>query len=83
MGDRQGQPPATRSGLAAVAIAAFAVICCAGFPLVAAIAGSLALGTLLGAGTGILAAVMLIALIAIRVRRRRACQTHAPRQTVR
>jgi len=83
MTDRRDQPPAARTARAAVAIAVFAVVCCAGFPLVAAVAGSIALGTLLGTGAGIFGAVMLIALIAIRVRRRRACQAHAPRQTVR
>lgn len=73
-GDPQKES-AARGGPAAVGIAAFAVVCCAAFPLLAALAGGVALGTILGVGAGLVAAAVLVGLIVVRARRRRACQT--------
>ena len=62
-----------RTGLAAFAIAALAVLCCAGGSLLAAGAGGLALGAVLGIAAGVVAVVVLGGLIVLRARRRRAC----------
>lgn len=66
-------------GLAAVGIGALAIACCAGVPLIAAVAaGSVAAGTLLGVGAGLVAAVVLAGVIVLRVRaRRRAAESTA------
>ncbi|MGH2715424.1 MAG: hypothetical protein ACRDM7_16335 [Thermoleophilaceae bacterium] len=66
---------AKQGGLAALGIAAFAVVCCAALPVLAAVAGSVAIGTVLGVGGGILAAVVLVGLAVARTRRRRVCET--------
>ena len=66
---------AAQGGPAAVGIAAFAVVCCAALPLLAALAGSLALGTLLGVGAGIGALALLVMLVVLRTRRRKAGET--------
>ena len=66
-------------GLAALGIAAFAIVCCAALPLLAALAGSVAIGTVLGVGAGLVAAVLLVGLVVALVRRRRACEP--PRAT--
>ena len=67
---------AGKDGLAALAVGALAVGCCAGLPLVAALAGSVAAATLLGVGGGILGAMMLGAVAVYRVRaHRRSCET--------
>ncbi len=50
--------PSGRTGLAAVAVAALAVACCAGGPLLVAVAGSLAVGASIGIGA---AATLLVA----------------------
>ena len=74
--ESQGGPRAgtsSKTGLAAFAIAALAVLCCAGGPLLAAVAGGLALGALLGISAGVVAVVVLGGLIVLRARRRRAC----------
>ncbi len=63
-------------GWAAAGIGALAVVCCAGLPLLVGLAGGLALGTVLGAGAGILAAASLTALALARARRRRARHAH-------
>jgi hypothetical protein len=73
------QPPNDPwSGLAALGIAAFAVVCCTALPLLAALAGSVAIGTVLGVGAGLVAAVVLVGLALARVRRRRACEPPRP-----
>jgi hypothetical protein len=59
-------------GVAAVGVAAVAVLCCAGLPILAALAGSIALGILLGVGAGAVAAVLVVGAIARRARARRA-----------
>lgn len=58
-----------RGGILGIGIAALAIVCCAAFPLLAALAGSVAVGTILGAGAGILAGVALVAVVASRARR--------------
>lgn len=63
-----------RAGLAAVSLAAFAIGCCAALPLVAAFAGSIALGTVLGVGAGVVALTVMVALLVLRARRRAACE---------
>jgi hypothetical protein len=66
------QPPDDPwGGLAALGIAAFAVVCCAALPLLVALAGSVAIGTVLGIGAGLAAAVLLVGVISAGVRRRR------------
>jgi hypothetical protein len=64
-----------KGGLAAVGIGALVVACCAGGPLLAGVAGGLALSTVLGVGAGVLVVVVVTALIVVRARRRRACGT--------
>jgi hypothetical protein len=66
----RGSP--AHGGLAGLGIAAFAVICCAALPLLAALAGSVGIGTVLGAGAGLGAAVLLVGLVAAHGQRRRA-----------
>ena len=61
----------TRNGLAAAAVAVFAVLCCAGLPLLAALAGGVALGTLLGVGAGVLGALVIATVLNARARGRR------------
>jgi hypothetical protein len=51
---RDARAPA-RDGLAGLAIAAVAVGCCAGLPLLLAVASTVAIGTLLGVAAGIVA----------------------------
>jgi hypothetical protein len=63
----------SKTVLAAFGIAALAVLCCVGGPLLAAVAGGLALGALLGIASGVVAVVVLGALIVLRASRRRAC----------
>lgn len=55
-GGRGGQPS---GGFAALAITAMAVACCAAVPVVAALAGGVAIGTLLGVGAGLAATILL------------------------
>lgn len=63
-----------------LAVAALALFGCCGLPLLAALAGSVALGTLLGVGGGVLAAVALVGgVLAWRRARRRACAPCAGR----
>ena len=66
-GERAGDT-ATRERLAAVGVAVFAVVCCAGLPLLAALAGGAALGTLLGVGAGVLGALVIGVALAARRR---------------
>jgi biotin transporter BioY len=63
---RDGEYSVRRNGLAAVAVAVFAVLCCAGLPLLAALVGGVALGTLLGVGAGVLAALVIGVALAAR-----------------
>ncbi len=72
-GDRPS-PSGAKGAVAAIAITVFAVVCCAGLPLLAAAAGSVALGSAIGAGSGIAATVTLVAVVIVRVKRRRACR---------
>jgi hypothetical protein len=58
-------------GIAALGIAMLAIGCCAGVPLIAALVGSVAVGTLLGVGAGIVVAIMLVAAVVVRIRARR------------
>ncbi len=71
----EGSQNSPKMGLAALGIGAFAVVCCAGLPLVAGVLGGVALGSVLGVGAGALAVVVVIALVAARARRQRACAT--------
>lgn len=78
---KRGAGNASKTGIAAFAVAALAVACCAGLPLLAALAGSVALGALFGIGAGVIAVVALTAVVIVRVRRRRSCATAAaPRE---
>ncbi len=43
-----------KAGLATVGLGVFAVVCCAGAPLIAGALGSIAVGGLFGAGAGVL-----------------------------
>ena len=62
-------------GLVALGVAALAVLCCAGLPLLVAVLGGLALGTVLGVGTGVVALVALvIAVLVARHCRAEACR---------
>jgi uncharacterized membrane protein YhaH (DUF805 family) len=76
MADRPGEETSggERLGLAGVGVAAVVVVCCAGLPLIAGVVGGIALAAVLGVGAGILALAALIAVVAITVRRRRACE---------
>ncbi len=69
----EGSQNSPKMGLAALGIGAFAVVCCAGIPLVAGVLGGVALGSVLGVGAGVLAVVVVIALVVARARRQRAC----------
>lgn len=62
-----------RGGFAALGITVVVVGCCAGLPLVAAVAGSVAFTTLLGAGLAGAIAVAGAGVLLIRVRRPRGC----------
>ncbi len=64
-----------RTGFAALGIGTFAVVCCAGLPLLAGVLGGVALGSVLGVGAGLLAVIVVIALVVVRARRQRACAT--------
>jgi hypothetical protein len=77
--DRSPNNSSGKQSFAALGIGALMIGCCAGVPLIAALASSVAIGMLLGVGGGILAAVALVTLAVIRVRaRRRACAPTAP-----
>jgi hypothetical protein len=68
-----------RAGLAGVAALALVIGCCGAFPLVVVLASSVALGTLLGIGAGIVALIALLGLLVVRARRRAACEPLEPR----
>jgi hypothetical protein len=61
-------------GLAAIGVGALAIVCCAGLPLLAAFAGSLALGAVVGIAAGAVALIALSSLLIVRARRRSACE---------
>jgi len=71
MGGRGRIGGGASTGVAAAAVAGFAVACCAVVPLALAAVSSLAIGAVLGIGAGILALVVLFALLIARQRRRR------------
>ena len=70
------------SGLAGMALAVVAVVCCAGLPALAAVVGGLTLAWVLGAGAVVIGVTALgVALMVfVSSRRRRACA--APNQEV-
>ena len=78
-GSEPGVDSATRYSLAALGVAVFAVVCCAGLPLVATLAGGVAVGTLFGVGAGVLAVLVVGGALAARARRRRNCADTAAR----
>lgn len=61
--------PAT--GVLPVGVAAFAVLCCAGLPLVLSFVGGLTLAAVLGVGAGLLVAAAAAAAVVVAVRARR------------
>lgn len=71
----EGSQNSPKMGLAALGSGAFAVVCCAGLPLVAGVLGGVALGSVLGVGAGALAVIVVIVLVVARARRQRACAT--------
>ncbi len=66
----------TSVGLGAPALVVFAIVCCAGLPLLVGAGVSIAaIGIVGGLAAGLIAASAVITLLALRVRRRRgACQ---------
>ncbi len=79
MTGRHFKEPGGGGALAVAGVGVLAVVCCAAFPLLAAVLGSVALGSVLGSvlgvGAGIVAVVVLLALVLVRARRRRqACE---------
>jgi hypothetical protein len=73
MRERKRSGAGANTGLAAAAVVGFGVACCGVVPLALAAVSSLAIGTVLGVGAGILALVAVTALLIVRRRRRRAC----------
>jgi hypothetical protein len=68
------------TGIAGAGLVALAIGCCAALPLIAALAGGAAVGTVLGVGAGAAVLIALVGLILFRARRRAACETsEAPR----
>ena len=61
----------SNTGLTALAMAAVAVVCCAGAPVLAGLLGGVALGSVLGAGAGVLAVAVVLAVVAMHWRRGR------------
>ncbi len=59
-------------GLVALGVAALAVVCCAVLPVVVGVVGGLALGTLLGVGSGVFALVVLVTAVFVKRRHRAA-----------
>ncbi len=71
MSVRHLKEPGGGGALAVAGVGVLAVVCCAAFPLFAVVLGSVAVGSVLGVGAGILGAVGLLALVLARARRRR------------
>ncbi len=61
------------TGVSSGGLLAMLVVCCGGHALVLAALGGLALGSVLGIGAGVLAAVLLVAGVVVMRRRRAAC----------
>lgn len=79
------QPSSSGNGagpaIATAGVAAFAIACCVGLPTLAALVGSVAIGTLLGGAAGIVAAVLIVGAVAIRRRSRRtSCRIDGPEE---
>ncbi|MGD9734055.1 MAG: hypothetical protein AB7V58_00350 [Solirubrobacterales bacterium] len=70
----QRSSPGVRNGLAVVGGLALAIGCCGAVPLLAALAGSVAVGAVVGIAAGAAALVLLTAIALLRVRRRNACE---------
>jgi hypothetical protein len=73
MADSPGSPKRhSTTGVLAVGAAAFAVLCCAGLPLVVSLVGGLTVAGVLGVSAGVLivAAAVAGAVVLIRARRR-------------
>ena len=68
----------TKNGVAGIGVAAFAVVCCAALPLLAALIGGLTAGAVAGIGAGAVAGIGLFVL-ARSARRRRAGQSPTER----
>jgi hypothetical protein len=77
-GPESGRGPSRWTGAAGVGAVALAIGCCAAAPLLVALAGSIAVGTLLGIGAGAIALILLVALVVLRARRRATCQPPGP-----
>ena len=69
----------SRTGLAAATVGLVAVVCCAGAPLIAGLVGGIAVGSVLGVGAGVLALIVVAAVVAWRARRRRGYAASASR----
>jgi hypothetical protein len=80
MPERPEQNANVWSGVTGVAVALVAIGCCAVLPLAVALAGSIALGTLIGFGAGGAALIALVGLIVVRARRRAACGSSESRR---
>lgn len=65
-------------GLAGIGAVALVVGCCAALPLIVALAGSVALGAVLGAGAGIAVLATVVGLLVLRARRRAVCEALEP-----
>lgn len=61
--------------LAPVAVAALAIVCCAGLPVLAGVFAGLTLAVILGVGGGLIALIAVLAgtVFILRARRRRSC----------
>lgn len=61
--------------LAPVAIAALAIVCCAGLPVLAGVLAGVTLGVILGVGGGLVALIAVLAgtVLLLHARRRRSC----------
>jgi hypothetical protein len=80
MADRP--PDSAASGLVALGVAAVVIDCCAGLPLLLALAAGVGTAAVLGIGAGIVAAALLVgAVVRWTPRRRRACEP-PPREDV-
>jgi hypothetical protein len=73
-----GPSGADKAGFAGVGIAALALACCGGLPLLFGLVGGLTLGALFGVGVGALLLIAVVGmLVVMRARRRRACRVEA------
>jgi len=80
MGPERNSDGVGAGGLAAVGMAALAVVCCAGGPLLAGVLGGIALGTVLAVGAGVVAILVLVTgVVVMRRRRAVACRVKGDR----